>query len=159
MAPAYPTRRQAVPIMHAIAAPIQAAEGCVPKDVSFFALASDSSTDRGPHKAELIYTRTMRDGQSRTAFLGLQELQAGTAVTISSAYKQVILRACLLVEQWVGRLFWYCADGASFMQSDGNAVAGPQKEARKSKRKKRHKVLACMHACLCIRHLFRVQTH
>ena len=66
----------------------------------------------------------MRDGQSRTAFLLLQELQAGTAVTIFGAYKQVILRAGLLVEQWVGRLFWDCADGASVMQSDGNGVAG-----------------------------------
>ena len=82
VAPAYRTRRQAVPIMHAIAAPIRAVEGRVLKDVSFFALASHNSTDRGAHKAELIYTRTMRDGQSRTAFLGLQELQTGTAVTI-----------------------------------------------------------------------------
>ena len=119
LAPAYRTRRQAVPIMHAIPAPIQAAEGRVLKDVSFFALASDSSTDRGAHKAELIYTRTMRDGQSGTAFLGLQELQAGTAVTTLGAYKQVIPRAGLSVEQSVGRVFWYCADGASVMQSDG----------------------------------------
>ena len=124
VAPAYRTRRQAVPIMHAITTPIRAAEGCVRKDVSFFALASNSSTDCGAHKAELIYTRTMRDGQSRTAFLGLQELQAGTAVTILGAYKQVILRAGLSVEQWVGRVFLYCADGASVMQSDGNGVAG-----------------------------------
>ena len=66
----------------------------------------------------------MSDGQSRTAFLGLQEMQAGTAVTILGAYKQVILRAGLLVEQWVGRWLWYCADGSSVMQSDGNGVAG-----------------------------------
>ena len=46
VAPAYRTRRQAMPIMHAIAAPIQAAEGRILKDISFFALASDSSTDR-----------------------------------------------------------------------------------------------------------------
>ena len=46
MAPAYGTQRQAVPIMHAIAAPIRAAEGRILKDVRFFALASDSSTDR-----------------------------------------------------------------------------------------------------------------
>ena len=124
VASAYRTRRQAMPIMHAIAAPIRAAEGSVMKDVSFFAPASNSSTDRGLHKAELIYTRTMRDGQSRTAFLGLHELQAGTAVTIPGAYKQVILRAGLSVEQWVGRLFRYCAHGASVMQSDGNGVAG-----------------------------------
>ena len=57
VAPPYRTRRQAVPIMHAIAAPIRAAEGRVLEDVSFFALASDSSTDRGAHKAELIYTQ------------------------------------------------------------------------------------------------------
>ena len=53
-----------------------------------------------------------------------KELQAGTAVTILGASKQVIPRAGLSVEQWVGRLFWYCADGASVMHSDGNGVAG-----------------------------------
>ena len=38
--------------------------------------------------------------------------------------KQVILRAGLLVEQKVGRLLWYCADGANIMQPKGNGVAG-----------------------------------
>ena len=62
--------------------------------------------------------------QSRTAILGLKELQGGTTVTILGAYKEVILRASLSVEQWVGRLFWYGADGANVMHSDGNGVAG-----------------------------------
>ena len=71
IAAVYQTRGQVVPIMHAIGALIQAAEGHVLKDAIFFALASDSSTHRGAHKAQLVYTRTMRNGQSCTVFLGL----------------------------------------------------------------------------------------
>ena len=94
------------------------------KESMFSALASDSSTDRAAHKQELVYTRTVRMGKSRTAFLGLQDLHEGTAVGILAAYKQVMLRAGLTVEEWISRVFWYCADGAAVMQSDVNGVAG-----------------------------------
>ena len=40
--------------MHAIAAPIRASEGRALKDASFFALASDTCTHRGEHKATLV---------------------------------------------------------------------------------------------------------
>ena len=40
------------------------------------------------------------------------------------AYKQVMLRAGLTVEEWISRVFWYCADGAVVMQSTENGVAG-----------------------------------
>ena len=65
----------------------------------------------------------MRDGQSRTAFLRLHDLQAGTAGTISLAYKQVLLRADLSLKQWIGRLFWFCANGGNVMQSNWDGVA------------------------------------
>ena len=91
---------------------------------AFFALASDSPTDRAANKQELVCTRTMRACRSHTAFLGLQDLQAGTAVAIVAAYKHVMLRAGLPVDKWIRRVFWYCADGATIMQSTGNRVCG-----------------------------------
>ena len=35
-----------------------------------------------------------------------------------------VVRAGLPVEEWVGRVFWYCADRAAVMQSTGNGVCG-----------------------------------
>ena len=63
-------------------------------------------------------------GRSRTFFVGLQDLQPATAVAILAACKQVMLRAGLPVDQWIGRVFWYCADGAAVMQSAANGVCG-----------------------------------
>ena len=91
---------------------------------AFFALASNSSTDGAANKQELVYTRTMPAGRSHTTFLGLQDLQVGTAVGLVAAYKAVMLRAGWPVEEWIGRVFWYCADGATVMQSTGNGVCG-----------------------------------
>ena len=68
------------------------------EDATFFVLASHSSTDRKAHKD---YTRTMRDGQSHTAFLGLHELQAGNVEAILGPYKQVLLRTGLSVDEWI----------------------------------------------------------
>ena len=124
VAPAYRSRWAAREIAHAIARPIRAAGGELVRQSAFFALASDSSTDRAANKQELVYTRTMRAGRSHTAFLGLQDLQAGTAIGIVAAYKAVMLRAGLPVEEWIGRVFWYCADGAAVMQSTGNGFCG-----------------------------------
>ena len=57
----------------------------------------DSSTDWGANKQELVYARTVCMGRSRTFFVGLQDLQAGTAVAILAAYMQVMLCAGLPV--------------------------------------------------------------
>ena len=35
-----------------------------------------------------------------------------------------MLRVRLLVEAWIGRVFWYCANGVTVMQSTGNGVCG-----------------------------------
>ena len=85
------------------------------KESTFFAPASDNSTNRATNKQELVYTRTVSMGKSRTAFLGLQDLQDGSAEGIVAAYKQVMLRAGLTVEEWISRVFWYCVDGVVVM--------------------------------------------
>ena len=74
---------------------MRTSEGVTVKESVFFALASDSSTDQAANKQELVYTRTVCMGKSRTAFLGLQDLQDGSAVGILAAYKEVMLRAGL----------------------------------------------------------------
>ena len=70
----YHCRSSVRQIVHAIAAPIGFVEGEAIETLLFFALASDSSTDRSANKQELVYTRTLREGQVCTAFLGLWEL-------------------------------------------------------------------------------------
>ena len=111
-------------IVHAIGAPIRSVEGQAIETSLFFALALGSSTDRSANKQELVYTRTPREGQFCTAFLGLWELRDGTAPSVVAAYKQTMLKAGLPIEKWVSRMFWCCADGAEVMQSTGNGVAG-----------------------------------
>ena len=95
MVPAYRSTLAAREIMHFIAATIRAARGEDITKPSFSALASDSPTDWGANKQELVYARTVSMGRSRTFFVGLQDLQAGTAVAILAAYKQVMLRGGL----------------------------------------------------------------
>ena len=111
-------------IVHAIAAPICSVEGQAIETSLFFALASDSSMDRSANKQELVYTRTLREGQFCAASLGLWELRDGTTPSIVAAFKQTMLKAGLPIEKWVSRMFWYRADGAEVMQSSGNGVAG-----------------------------------
>ena len=74
VAPAYCSPIAAREIMHSIAAPIRAARGEDITQPSFFALSSDSSTDRGANKQELVYARTVSMGRSRTFFVGLHNL-------------------------------------------------------------------------------------
>ena len=106
VAPAYHSPRSARDIMQTIAAPMQTSEGVTVKESTFFAPASDNSTDRVANKQELVYTRTVSMGKSCTAFLGLQDLHDGSAVGILAAYKQVMLRAGLTVEEWISCVFW-----------------------------------------------------
>ena len=73
VAPAYRSEWAARATAHVIARLIRAAGGELVRHSAFFALASDSSTDRAANKQELVYTRTMRAGRSHTAFLGLQD--------------------------------------------------------------------------------------
>ena len=86
VAPAYRSRWAERDIAHAISRPIRAARGQLLRQLlrqsAFFALALDSFTDRVANKQELVYTGTMRAVWSHTAFLGLQDLQAGTAIGI-----------------------------------------------------------------------------
>ena len=59
VAPAYRSPLAAREIMHSIAAPIRAASGEDITQPSVFARASDSSTDWGANKQELVYARTV----------------------------------------------------------------------------------------------------
>ena len=124
VASAYHSPRSAQEMMHAIAAPIRTSEEVTMKESTFFALASGTSTDRVANKHDLVYTRMVPMGKCRTAFLGLQDLHDASAVGILAAYKQVMLRAGLTVEEWISSVFWYCADGAVVMQPTENGVAG-----------------------------------
>ena len=122
--PAYHSSPSVRYIVHAIAATIRFVEGEAIETSLFFALASNGSTDLSANKQELLYTRTLREGQVCTAFLGFWELRDGTTPSIVAAYKQTMLKAGLPSEKWVSRMFWYCAHGAEVMQSAGNGVAG-----------------------------------
>ena len=103
--PSYHSCSSVHQIVHAIAAPIGFVEGEAIETSLFFALASDSSTDRPANKQELVYTRTLREGQVCTAFLGLWELRDGTTPSIVAAYKQTMLKAGMPVEKGVSRMF------------------------------------------------------
>ena len=102
---AYRSPLAAREIMHSFAAPIRTARGEGIMQLSFFALASDSSTDWGANNQELVYAQKVPMGRSRIFFVRLHDLQAGTAVAILAVYKQVMLHAGLPVDQWMGRGF------------------------------------------------------
>ena len=105
--PSYHGRTASVTILHAIAAPYRADEGVAIMASQFFGLASDSCTDMGAHKEELLYTRTVRNGVVTTSYLGCEYLKSGDAGAIVASYKRALLRAGAPVEEWVARLFWY----------------------------------------------------
>ena len=71
-----------------------------------------------------MYTRTVRNGLVTTSYLGCEYLKSGDAGAIVASYKRALLRACAPVEEWVARLFWYCADGADVMQGANTGVFG-----------------------------------
>ena len=149
---AYRSPLAAQKIMHSIAAPIRAARGEDITQPLFFALASDSSADRGANKQELVYARTVSMGRSRTFFVGPQDLQAGRATAILVAY--VMLRARLAVIQWIDRVFWCCVDEAAVMQSTANEVCGLL--VRLQKEVLGYSVLVLVHAnCHCADLAFR----
>ena len=125
MAPAYRSPAAARDIVRAIVRPIRAAGAEQVLHSALFALAADSSTDRTANKQDFVYARTMSASRSHSAFLGLQDLQVGTAVAAVAACKHVMLRAGLPLDQWIGQVFWYCAEGATAMQSTGKRVLGP----------------------------------
>ena len=83
---------------------------------STWLLLSDSATGRAAHKGELVYYRTMFEGNPRTAFVSCQALPNGTASGIFSSYKRAFTAAVLEVIVWIPKLVWYCADGATLMQ-------------------------------------------
>ena len=67
-------------------------------------------------KAELVYYRTMVEGMAHTAFMSCQALASGIAPGILSAYKRVFSAAGLEVNDWIPKVMWFCADGATMMQ-------------------------------------------
>ena len=122
--PSYQSHDSVATITHAIAAPIRSVKGAAIASSNFFALAYDSSTDCSANKHHLVYTRSLRNGEARTAVLGLRNLRDGRAESLTAAYKEAMLHAGLPVEEWVARMFWYCANGAKvMMHSNGNGVA------------------------------------
>ena len=124
LAPAYRSPAAAREIAHATPRPIRAAEGEQVLQSAFFTFASDSSTDRAANEKDLVYTRTMRARRSHLAFLGVHDLQAGTAVAIVATCKAFMLRVGFLVDQWIGRVFRCYADGVIVMQSSGKGLCG-----------------------------------
>ena len=122
--PSYQGQTASVTILHAIAAPYRADEGAAIMASQFFGLTSDSCTDRGARKEELLYTRTVRNGVVTTSYLGCEYLKSGDAGAIVASYKRALLRAGAPVEEWVARLFWYCVDGADVMQCANTGVLG-----------------------------------
>ena len=56
-------------VVQAITTIIRFVEGQAIETSLFFALASDSSTDRSANKQELVSTRTLREGHVCTAYL------------------------------------------------------------------------------------------
>ena len=105
--PSYHGQTASVTILHPIAAPYRADEGAAIMASQFLGLASDSCTDRGASKEELLYTCTVRNGVVTTSFLGCEYLKSGGAGAIVPSYKRALLRAGAPVEEWVARLFWY----------------------------------------------------
>ena len=75
-------------ILRFIAEPFRAAQGNTVKNCEFFAIASDSCTDRASKKEELFYVRTMVDSMMVTNFFSCQPLPSGTAQGIATALKQ-----------------------------------------------------------------------
>ena len=123
VAPAYRTWQQVVPIMHAIAAPIRAAEGHILKDVSFFALASAAPPTAGHIRPSLSTLAQCAMGKAVPHSWGSRSCRP---VLHSQSLGHTSRSSCGPACQWsIGSvLFWYCADGASVMQSDENRVAG-----------------------------------
>ena len=120
--PGYRSRFSARGNLAAIAVPFRNTQGAIIQSAEFLALASDSATDRAAHKAELVYYRTMFEGKPRTVFLSCQALPNGTASGIFSSYKRAFTAAGLEVTDWIPKLVWYCADGATVMQGRQEGV-------------------------------------
>ena len=70
----------------------------------------------------IVYYRTMFEGKPRTAFLSCQALPNGTASGILSSYKRAFTAAGSEVTDWIPKLVWYCADGATGMQGRQEGV-------------------------------------
>ena len=120
--PGYHSEFSARGILVAIAVPFRNNQGTMIQSVEYLALASDSATVRAAHKAELVYYRTMFEGKPRTAFLSCQALPNGTASGIFSSYKRAFTVAGLEVTDWIPKLVWYYADGATVMQGRQEVV-------------------------------------
>ena len=120
--PGYSSWFSACGILAAIAVPFRNTQGTIIQSAEYLALASDSATDTAAHKAELVYYRTMYKGKPRTAFLSCQALPNGTASGIFSSYKRAFTAAGLEVTDWIPKLVWYCAGGATVTQGRQEGV-------------------------------------
>ena len=90
----------------------------------FFVLCSVSCSDGAAKKEELLYTRVVTAGRAETMFLGCQSLPDGSGLGIITAYKRCFAAVGLPVDQWIPKLFWFCADGVSTMQGTVEGVYG-----------------------------------
>ena len=81
----------------------------------YFALTSDSCTDRSTKKEEMLYVRYPLPNHVVTHFFSLQPLEGGGAKSILRAYKAAFEQAAIPLEVWVRRLVWLCTDGANVM--------------------------------------------
>ena len=120
--PGYRSRFSARGILAAIAVPFRNTQGTIIQSAEYLALASDWATDRAADKAELVYYRTMFEGKPRTAALSCQPLPNGTASGTLSSYKRAFTAAVLEVTDWILKLVWFCADGATVMQGREEGV-------------------------------------
>ena len=92
------------------------------KDYQFFALASDSCTDRSSKKEEHFYVGTVVDAMMATNFFSCQSLPSGTAQGIVIAMKRSMAHIEVELDVWIPKFFLYCGDGASVVQGLRGAI-------------------------------------
>ena len=63
-----------------------------------------------------MYYCTMVEGKARTTFLSCQALASGFALGIFSAYQHAFSATGLQLSEWIPKVMWYCANGATMMQ-------------------------------------------
>ena len=120
--PSYRSRVSGAEILRFILHPLRASQGAIVTECEFFAIASDSCTDRSSKKEELFYARTVVDARMVTKFFSCQPLPAGNANGIVTALKRSMAAAGVDLETWLPKIFFYCGDGASVVQGEHGGV-------------------------------------
>ena len=120
--PSYRSRVSGAEILRFIVHPLRASQGAIVTECEFFAIASDSCTDRSSKKEELFYARTVVDARMVTNFFSCQPLPAGNANGIVTALKRSMAAAGVDLETWLPKIFFHCGDGASVVQGEHGGV-------------------------------------